>query len=441
MALTDKLAAIGDAIRSKTDTKDLIPLDKMPSMILDIQTGGGTVIDAKLGEITIKENGKYPASDNGYDGYSWVYVEVPTSGGTLPPEAYVISGDCASLFSNDRWKWYIDMLGSQIRTENLSNPQQMFSSYTGSTIPFALNFADGAHQYADNMFNYAYNLTELPAMNNFCPSSMNGFLQGATSLVEFPESIYKDWNWTAYENNVDEWTCSMAYLFYQCYKLRKAPISLLAHASGWTTPHYAIYNSTFAYCHALDEVVGIAVPYTNIDWYENAFNQMFAQACRLKKFTFAMQDNGLPYTVRWANQEIDLTQSVGYFDRNSVGTNPKDCGLDYANEVTDSSTYDALKDTEDWYTRNIKYSRFNIDSAIALINSLPDTSAFAAEQGGITNTIKFRSQQGMLTDSTQRYSHIGMLGEPDCESIVATATARGWKIILVGENGAETEVN
>lgn len=42
MALTDKLTAIGDAIREKNGTTDLIPLADMPQAILDI-SGGGTI--------------------------------------------------------------------------------------------------------------------------------------------------------------------------------------------------------------------------------------------------------------------------------------------------------------------------------------------------------------------------------------------------------------
>ena len=40
MALTDKLSAIGDAIRVKTGKTDLIPLDKMPTEIASIQSCG-----------------------------------------------------------------------------------------------------------------------------------------------------------------------------------------------------------------------------------------------------------------------------------------------------------------------------------------------------------------------------------------------------------------
>lgn len=41
MALIDKLTAIGNAIREKTGTTDLIPLANMPQAILNIEGGGG----------------------------------------------------------------------------------------------------------------------------------------------------------------------------------------------------------------------------------------------------------------------------------------------------------------------------------------------------------------------------------------------------------------
>ena len=41
MALIDKLSAVGDAIREKTGTTELIPLADMPQAILDLSTGGG----------------------------------------------------------------------------------------------------------------------------------------------------------------------------------------------------------------------------------------------------------------------------------------------------------------------------------------------------------------------------------------------------------------
>lgn len=45
MALTDKLKAIGDAIRKKTGKTDLIPLSDMPNEILNISSGGDNYYD------------------------------------------------------------------------------------------------------------------------------------------------------------------------------------------------------------------------------------------------------------------------------------------------------------------------------------------------------------------------------------------------------------
>lgn len=41
MALTEKLIAIGDAIREKTGKTDLLTLDQMPIEIASISSGGG----------------------------------------------------------------------------------------------------------------------------------------------------------------------------------------------------------------------------------------------------------------------------------------------------------------------------------------------------------------------------------------------------------------
>lgn len=46
MALIDKLTAIGDAIREKNGTTELIPLVDMPQAILDIVSGGGAVYES-----------------------------------------------------------------------------------------------------------------------------------------------------------------------------------------------------------------------------------------------------------------------------------------------------------------------------------------------------------------------------------------------------------
>ena len=55
MALTNKLSAIGDAIRNKTGKSALLTLDQMPREIESIETGEKEKVLTKLGEYTIQE--------------------------------------------------------------------------------------------------------------------------------------------------------------------------------------------------------------------------------------------------------------------------------------------------------------------------------------------------------------------------------------------------
>lgn len=64
MALTDKLTAIGDAIREKTETTELLTLDGMAAAIAGIEAGGGEGIDVMYGTVTITENTKTVEIEN-----------------------------------------------------------------------------------------------------------------------------------------------------------------------------------------------------------------------------------------------------------------------------------------------------------------------------------------------------------------------------------------
>lgn len=57
MALTDKLSAIGDAIRVKTGKTDLIPLDHMPTEIASIQSCGGATMKTVEGTLPLTVDG------------------------------------------------------------------------------------------------------------------------------------------------------------------------------------------------------------------------------------------------------------------------------------------------------------------------------------------------------------------------------------------------
>ena len=153
----------------------------------------------------------------------------------------------------------------------------------------------------------------------------------------------------------------------------------------------------------------------------NMFYDTFSSGYRLKDVIFATQDDGTPYTVNWKSQTIDLgVDYIGYAYDNSTILN-YNSGITADKEVIDNTTYQALKNDPDWWTKNVAYSRYNHNSAVNTINSLPDTSAFLATKGG-TNTIKFKGAAGSATDG-------GAINTLTAEEI-AVATAKGWTVSL-----------
>ena len=84
--------------------------------------------------------------------------------------------------------------------------------------------------------------------------------------------------------------------------------------------------------------------------------------------------------------------------------------------VTDAASYAALKDETDWWTSIAEYSRYNHDSAVETINSLPDVSS------GSSNTIVFYGIEGANTEG----GAINTLTEEE----LAIATAKGWTVSI-----------
>ena len=187
--------------------------------------------------------------------------------------------------------------------------------------------------------------------------------------------------------------------------------------SGSSYFYYGFYA-----CCVLDELINLPIPYTKAKWTSNAFSRTFDLCNRLKNITFAL-NNGVPYTVTWKNQIIDLSDYdyVGYAGSKNNILN-YNSGITADKEVTDDATYQALKNDPDWFTCDVNYSRYNHDSAVRTINSLPDTSAYLATAGG-TNTIKFRGASGTNTDG-------GAINTLTSEEI-AVATAKGWTCSFV----------
>ena len=373
------LTGIADAIRGKNGSTDTYKPSEMAAAITAISGGGAEPV---IEELSITANGTYTAPE-GTDGYSPVVVNVPQDGGKI-----LLDGTNAHLgiFSYDFWNKEIE--NNRFKTKDLvantstdtDIPVGLFYRCRNLTnIPFSLNFKkDGNGKVLHNLFYDCNKLTRLPDISIDKINGSNYMFEGCYIISEIPNSYCEP-----------EYTMTFNFMFEYMMTLRKIPQALLDKMNS-NVFYSNFINNTFSRLYSIDEINGILVNSGTLT--SNRHNNMCNFCLRVKNITFRT-NNGVPIVANWKNQIIDLTYYEGYAISKS-GTNSCIYGDITADKlVTDDATYQALKDDPDWWTADIAYSRYNHDSAVATINSLPDTSAYLAANGG-TNTIEFKGESG-----------------------------------------------
>ena len=372
MALINKLSSIGDAIRKKTGKTGLLTLDQMPAEIAGIETSGGS-------------------------------IEI---------EPIVLTGNCSYAGTGRLAAKFIELFGNKITTNKLKSIGHMFENSEVTNIPFELNMDNGNYYDSNSLFSYAKKLETLPIMNNFYPSSLSHIFYNCSNLRTIPENVFNNWNYSRLHSYN---YASIDNMFSNCYSLRNIPESFLKnlYSASTNAPNNLFYYG-FSYCRCLDEIRGLNLN-PNINITSNFFQYTFKECGRVKDIIFDCNEDGSPKIITAKNQTIDLSMLVGYASSSNyiLGYNS---GIPDGKRVTGDATYQALKDDADWWTTNVAYSRYNHDSAVRTINSLPDTSAYLATAGG-TNTIKFTGESGSSTDG----GAINTLTEAE----IAVATAKG----------------
>lgn len=391
---------IADAIRTKNGSTDNYKVSEMADAINDIPSGGN------LEDF-------------------------------IPEEAFSVTGNCTYRFAFGAWDWFVERYGNKITTSDITTALYMFYQSKLKHIPFDLNFAEdmvdlkylfnGCKELEyvppldfkqksgkddSHMFNGCESLKEVGKLSNLYPSTITYWFVRCYNLRYLPE--FENLNLSAMQNLT---TANYSRILSYCYSLRKIPEDFFKPFYGiQTTANSTFFASGFLSCYVLDEIVGMN-PQTGT-LTSNAFTTTFDLNSRAKDIIFATQENGVPYSVNWKSQTIDLSKEVGYTTSKTYILN-YNSGITADKQVTDDTTYQALKNDPDWFTTDINYSRYNHDSAVNTINSLPDTSAYLASNGG-TNTIKFKGESGKLTDG----GAINTLTEAE----IAVATAKGWTV-------------
>ena len=269
--------------------------------------------------------------------------------------------------------------------------------------------------------------TKLPniAINHNVPikKMVYGLFDNANYIREIPESYnILDFSEVKENNN------GMRNVINRMNSLRS--ISPEFMAKMYSAVDRYIYDSNFDSLPSIDELINVPISGGDKEYTSSTLNSYFIRNCsRLKKFTFA-KNNGEPFVVKWKNEYFNFANKyVGYAQKknNSYETTEEqilnyNSGITEDKKVKDAATYEALKNDADWYTTDINYSRYNHDSAVETINSLPDTSAYIEANGG-TNTIKFQGESGKLTDG----GAINTLTEEE----IAVAVSKGWGVAFV----------
>lgn len=375
------LSAIGDAIRAKSGSTELLSVPTgMVDAITNLSAGGGGLefpAVLEMGMAKINERGAF----------DWLWG--------MAPQMTILHGGSTDAFTY-----------SQL--EDLSH----------LTIKIGYNTNGVA---LSNYFNYSSvkTLPNITFLDNGRITGINGFFSNCDYLREIPNDIFiaEDENGESlgtlcFSTDPTTTACRTGSLFNGCKSLRVHPkihdgIQRKGNSSNSYT--YMFYN-----CHTLDEITDM--PVYKGSFTSNTFNKAFSECSRVENIKFAKQADGTPYTAEWNNQTIDLTSYVGYakYESNITGYNS---GITAETQVTDAASYAALKDNEDYWTLYPDFSRYNHDSAVETINSLPDCSAYG------TNTIKFKGAAGALTDG----GAINTLTEAE----IAVATAKGWTVSLI----------
>lgn len=397
--LEETLSDIGSAIREKTGKTDLIAPGNMPAEIRGIVGGSDPVIKA----LEVTTNGTYNIYD-GVDGFGPVVVNVPQDGAP-PASAFNITGDAPYRFTGSGWNWFLERYGKQIDV-TVTRSSYMFSQNPLTEIPFEIKMDDyyGMPTTANNLFEWSgiHNPPKFKTVNGGTISDINNMFLGCYYLREVPTDYFKDCDFVI--ESYRQW----GNIYNYCYSLRICSFEFfeLDHqANGYSS----VYYGTFENCESLDRIVDLPVTYETRSQLSNNFIGTFDNCSRLDRLTFKTKDIVYP----WSNQTINLSDYVGYASSNSnIISYNSGIGLD--KEVKDMETYEALKNDPDWHTCDVRFSRYNHDSAVETINSLPNTSG--------SNTIVFKGDAGSLTDG----GAINTLTEEE----IAVAAAKGWTVSL-----------
>ena len=340
---------------------------------------------------------------------------------TLDASLLNMSGSMSYKFYQGAWDGFINSYGDKIVTDSINNLNCAFQSSKIEKIPFVINCKSSTNTTLKNMCYGCSNLKEPPIIKNVKPQDVDSIFSDCKNLREFPEGYGEDWDWSYHTSATGSYDGAKSEMFDGCYSLRKLPMGLLKYGNVGNLSASSSQTRGFYRLYALDEIIGFPVPHNTVatsTGYSGIFYNFGSYCYRLKNMTFA-DDIG---PKSWSNQTLDFTTYCGWASsvQDLISYNS---GITLDKRVEDDASYQALKDDPDWFTGDAAYSRYNHDSAVATINSLPDCSAYQTTNNKVANIIKFKGVAGSATDG----GAINTLTDEE----IAVAAAKGWTVSIV----------
>lgn len=340
------LTNIADAIRAKKSSTDTYTPAEMATAISSIETGGGGGPTAE--DLTFTGDLSY----FNYYGRMSKLIKKYGSQMSFNSVSYMVKAFQGNdTLNSDFSNWTINLSNNAY----LSN---IFSS--NSSIKKFPKFAGGSIKKCDNMF------------HQFGGETISDDLFSNTTF------------------NLNSSSNDYSSMFRECYYLKKVPLwfsNMAFTRANFTVSAYSnLYSVCFKYCRRLNEIT-LPLILSPVKLESNAFVDTFKEVNSARKIVFAPSPESGNESCNWKNQVIDLTNYVGYAS-GGIGDDSK--------KIYDATTYAALKNDPDAWTKELIYSFYNHDAALETLNSLPFTGNSASQAS--PNIIKFQGQSGSVTD-------------------------------------------
>lgn len=199
MALTDKLSAIGNAIRAKTGGSDLLTLDEMPQEIQSIQTGGGGETLEELDTVVIS-----PATITSYE---------TQSGGMIRSYAFAYCTSLQSIscpnvaeISQEAFEWCSSLTEvnfpsvTAVQTAVFQDCEGLVKADFGSVT----NFSSAVFRRADKLETLIIRTPTQIATAASTTILANTKIASGTGYIYVPQSLLEQYkvatNWATYAN-------------------------------------------------------------------------------------------------------------------------------------------------------------------------------------------------------------------------------------------------